>query len=225
MKIKEITLFTNKIESQKIFYGNVLGFEILRENENGFSVQVGYSVLSFKKSKKNHKYHYCFLIPSNKLDESIVWLNERLEIIKIEGDRITQYFESWNAKSVYFYDGAGNVAEFIVRYDLKNEQKDEFNLSQILCVNEIGMPTKNVGKINSELEQQLGSKFWKGNLKRFATNGTQNGLFLLVNNGLKKNWFPTDLETESAPFDATVIVDGNYHKIEFKKGELNTSCQ
>jgi len=220
MKIREITLFTNKLSDQKDFYKNSLGFEVLEEDKDEFSVQIGYSKLSFKKSMKNYKYHYCFLIPSNKLDESIDWLNKRLNIIKIEGNRITQKFESWNAKSVYFYDGSGNLAEFIVRYDLRNERPEKFDLSQILCVNEIGMPTTNVERLNSELEHRLNSKFWKGDLKRFGTNGTQNGLFLLVNNDVKKNWFPTELETESSPFSAIVDVNMKHHKIEFVDGEF-----
>ncbi|HHH49659.1 MAG TPA: glyoxalase [Saprospiraceae bacterium] len=216
MKIKELKLFTSKLLEQKEFFKNILGFEILAEDENEFSIQIGLTKFSFQKTEKDHKYHYCFLIPSNKLGESIEWLKERLELIKIEGNRITQKFESWNAESVYFYDGAGNLAEFIVRYDLKNDQDGTFNLAQILSVNEIGMPTNDVKKINKQLEEELNSKFWKGDLKRFGVNGTQEGLFLLVNNELKKIWFPTKVNTESAPFQATIDVDGKEHQIIFE---------
>jgi len=222
MKIKEIKLFTNKLSEQRKFFEEVLEFGVRTENDNIFSIQVGNTKLIFEKSELNHKYHYCFLIPSNKLDESIDWLNKRLDIIKIEKDRVKQKFESWNAESIYFYDGSGNLAEFIVRYDLKNNQQENFNLLQILCVNEIGMPTNNVRKINSELENQLNSKFWKGDCERFGTNGTQNGLFLLVNNEVKKNWFPIELKTESAPFEALIEVENICYKIVFGKGKIIT---
>jgi catechol-2,3-dioxygenase len=217
MIIKELKLFTNKLTIQKYFFENVLGFSIINNNNQRFSIQIGHTKLTFEKSNRNHKYHYCFLIPSNKLDESITWLNKRLEIIKIENDSIKQKFESWNAESVYFYDGARNLAEFIVRYDLKNNNSDEFDQSQIISVNEIGMPTSNVKKINTALEEQLHTKFWKGDLQRFGTNGTQNGLFLLVNNQIKKNWFPTTLNTESTPFEATIIVKNKSYQIKFEK--------
>ena len=220
MKIKEITLFTNQLEKQSAFFSETMGLDIIEKKDNKFSVQIGWTVLTFQKSNIDHKYHYCFLIPSNKLDESIEWLKKRLEIIKIEGNRIKQKFESWNAESVYFYDGSGNLAEFIVRYDLENNLENGFDLSQILCVNEIGMPTNDVEKINSVLEKELNSKFWKGNLNRFGTNGTQEGLFLLVNHELKKIWFPTELETEPSPFNATIEVNKKTYGIEFKKEKL-----
>ena len=220
MKIKEITLYSNNILNQEHFYGNVLGFDILEKSEKEFSVQIGFSKLSFKKSEKNHKYHYCFLIPSNKLQESIEWLSLRLDLIKIEGEKVTQIFENWNAESVYFYDGNGNIAEFIVRYDMKNETSDKFNISKILCVNEIGMTTNNIPKINQELENYLGTKFWKGDYTRFGTNGTQNGVFLLVNNEVKKEWFPTQLFTESSPFYTTVEVEGKVFYFCFEDGKL-----
>ncbi len=220
MKLKSLTLFTNQLLEQKNFYTKILGFELLDNEKDSFAIQVGITKLKFKWSEEDFKYHYCFLIPSNKLNESISWLQDRLKLIHIEEDRVIQNFESWNADSVYFHDGAGNLAEFIVRYDLKNEREEEFSLSQILSVNEIGMPTNNVAKINAALEEKLNSKFWKGDLKRFGTNGSQNGLFLLVNNELKKTWFPTELITQSSPFDAIVEVDENRFDINFVKQEM-----
>lgn len=221
MKIKSLTLFTNQLSEQKDFYTKTLGFELLDNAKDDFTVQVGFTKLKFKLSEEDCKYHYCFLIPSNKLNESLAWLQERLQLIKTEGERVIQNFERWNADSIYFYDGAGNLAEFIVRYDLQNESEEMFDLSQILCVNEIGMPTNDVAKINGQLEENLNSKFWKGDLERFGTNGTQNGLFLLVNNELKKTWFPTELETQSSPFDAIVDVEGNVFDIKFYNQELS----
>jgi len=216
MKIKELKLFTKNVKKQKEFYHNILGFDLISNQENKFTIKVGFTKLTFIKSKIDYKYHYCFLIPSNKLEESIEWLKKRLKIVKIENKKETQFFASWNAESVYFYDGVGNLAEFIVRYDLKNETTKAFNSSQIISVNEIGMPSNNVNKLNQQLEKQINSKFWRGNLERFATNGNQNGLFLLVNNEIKKEWFPTTLFPESAPFEAIVEVHKNKFKLEFK---------
>ncbi len=220
MKIKSLTLFTNKLSNQKDFYTKTLGFELLGNEKDGFTIQVGFTKLKFKRSEEDFKYHYCFLIPSNKLNKSIRWLQDRLKLIYIERDRVIQNFKRWNADSVYFYDGAGNLAEFIVRYDLQNESEGAFDLSQILCVNEIGMPTNDVAKINAALEEKLNSKFWKGDLERFGTNGSQNGLFLLVNNELKKTWFPTEVITQSSPFEAIVEVNENRFDINFVKQEM-----
>ncbi len=52
MRIKALTLFSNDLESQKSFYHDILGFELLKESYEGFLLLVGWSTLTFKKSLK-----------------------------------------------------------------------------------------------------------------------------------------------------------------------------
>ena len=52
-----------------------------------------------------------------------------------------------------------------------------FQKSDILCVNEIGMPTNNIEKIKTTLNKKFGTNFFKGDKKRFETNGSPEGLF------------------------------------------------
>ncbi len=220
MKIQELILYTNSISKQKEFYTKKLGFNLLEEKENKFSIQIGYTKLIFEYSECDYKYHYCFLIPSNKLNEAVNWLKKRLEIVKIEAKFETQFFESWNAESVYFYDGTGNITEFIVRYDLENAVNEEFNNTQIISVNEIGAPSKTIKKHDKLLEDSIHSKLWKGSYERFACNGTQDGLFLLVNKEEKKTWFPTKVKTESAPFKAVILNNKKQYNVTFKDEEF-----
>jgi hypothetical protein len=220
MKFKKLKLYTNKLESELAFYSETVGFKIIEQNKNSFSVKIGWSELSFEKSEKEHKYHYCFLIPSNKLHQAMEWMEKRIDIIDLENGRKTQNFETWNADSFYFYDGSGNVAEFIVRYDLANEDNADFDISQVLGVNEMGMPTNNVKSINQQLEKELETNFWKGDLERFGTNGNQEGILLLPNYNLKETWFPTTLKIISEPFEATVYNNGKLYEMEFRNEEL-----
>lgn len=222
MKIREITLFANQLSEQLYFYKNILGFEITHENSRNFTFQVGFTKITFERSEQKYIYHYCFLLPCNQLEAAIKWLNPRLDILKIEGERVIENFDTWNAHSIYFYDGAGNIVEFIVRHDLKNQTtKERFDLSQILCLNEIGMPTSDAKKINQQIEKELNSKYWKGDLERFGTNGTQDGLFLLVNNEIKKEWFPTTLQTQSSPFYGVFEVENYLYALQFKNARMN----
>lgn len=221
MRIKELTLWTNKMEEQRYFYEEKLAFNNLKEERDGFSLQVGFTKLRFKKSKINLKYHYCFLIPSNQLMAGIAWLEERLDLVRIEQDRIIQRFESWNADSIYFYDGAGNLAEFIVRYDLKNENDYPFSSSSIIGVNEIGLPTTDIEKTNQLLEQKLGSAFWKGDKKRFGTHGTNEGLLLLPNYEVKRTWFPTQMKIETAPFEGVIEIGQEHYYLFFEREKLH----
>lgn len=224
MKFKKLKLYTNQLESELKFYSEILGFEILEQNQNFFSVKVGWSELSFEKSENEYKYHYCFLIPSNKLNEALEWMEKRTEIVNIENSRKTQNFESWNADSFYFYDASGNIAEFIVRYDLKNNDNSDFNISKVLGVNEMGMPTANVKKTNDQLHNELETEYWKGDIERFGTNGTQEGIFLLPNYNLKDIWFPTSIKIKPEPFEAVIQNGDREYHIEYRNEKIKTTA-
>lgn len=224
MKFKKLRLYTNKLELEKRFYSEVLGFKIVDKSSNFFSLKIGWSELTFEKSEKEHKYHYCFLIPANKLNQALKWIKKRTEVLDIENGRKIQNFKSWNADSFYFYDASGNVAEFIVRYDLKNDDSGDFDISKVLGVNEMGLPTNDVKKLNQQLEDELNTKFWKGDIERFGTNGSQEGIWLLPNYELKEIWFPTTLKMKPEPFEAIIENKGKPYHVEFKNEKLKITA-
>lgn len=225
MRFKKLILYTNKLEEEFYFFSKKLGFKIIEQNKNSFTAKIGWSKLTFKKSEKQRTYHYCFLIPSNLLNQALEWMESKVEIIEIEAGRKIQHFETWNADSFYFYDASGNIAEFIVRYDLKNERNDSFDNSMVLCVNEIGMPTKNIEVLNNQLQHEIKSNFWKGDMERFATNGNQEGIFLLPNYEIKDIWFPTKIIIKPEPFETIVENEGNEYLIEFNNEKIKTTQQ
>jgi len=224
MRIRSLKLFTNKLELEKTFYSQTLGFEIIENTLNAFTVKIGWSKLTFEKTVQDYKYHYCFLIPSNKLEQAIEWMEKRVSIIDIENGRRIQRFESWNADSFYFYDASGNIAEFIVRHELDNGINSDFSISNVLCVNEIGMPTNNVEKANNELFKNFGTEFWKGDIKRFGTNGSQEGMFLLPNYEIKDIWFPTKIKIKPEPFEIQLENNDERYNMEYKNGEIITAA-
>lgn len=215
MKIKELSLYTHALESEKKFYSKTLGFKIVESSQDNFTLKIGWSHLTLKQSKKPYKYHYCFLIPSNMLYEALSWAKQRIEILDIEKGRKIQHFETWNADSFYFYDASGNVTEFIVRYDLKNNIDTPFSIEDVICVNEIGIPTTSIEETNTLMENELKSLFWKGDTKHFGTNGTQEGLFLLPNYKTRTKWFPTNVTVEPSPFKAVIENSGILYNFEF----------
>ena len=220
MRIKKLQLFTNQLLKEKEFYNETLGFELLADSRKAFRLKIGWSELSFIHSDKAHHYHYCFLIPSNKLQEALSWMEHSHEVIEIEKGRKTQGFESWNADSFYFYDASGNLAEFIVRHDLKNTSDSNFTISDVLCVNEIGLPSQNIKKLNQELNAISKTELWKGDLERFGTHGSDEGMFLMPHTLLKKNWFPTDMKIESAPLLVQTEHQGQSYEIKFKNEKV-----
>ncbi|MFT5723423.1 MAG: catechol 2,3-dioxygenase-like lactoylglutathione lyase family enzyme [Bacteroidia bacterium] len=223
MKIKRLTLYTNTLEAEKIFYTDTLGFKTIESSDQQFTVKVGWTELTFRLSDRKHTYHYCFLIPANQLKEALVWVASRTDIVSIEGHRTIQNFETWNADAFYFYDASGNIAECIVRYDLMNESVEAFDLDQMLCINEIGLPTNDIVKTNAQLKQEIGSDYWKGNTHRFGTNGDQEGLLLLANYDVKKEWFPTETKIIPEPFNVVIEHNNKMTELLVNEGSLHFS--
>ena len=224
MRFKKIKLYTNQLASEKRFYSEILGFKIADEHSGFFSVKVGWTVLSFEKSETEHNYHYCFLLPANTINQALEWMEKRTEVIDIEEGRKIENFKDWNADSFYFHDASGNIAEFSVRYDLENNIESEFDHPEVLGVNEMGLATKDVQNINNQLQTGLGTKFWKGDLKRFGTNGSQEGIFLLPNYKMKEFWFPTSLRIKPEPFEAVVENNGKTYHVEFRNEKLSITA-
>jgi catechol 2,3-dioxygenase-like lactoylglutathione lyase family enzyme len=228
MKIKRLTLLTKDLKGQKDFYSKTLGFTVVEVDEDSFAVQVGWSILTFISNQTEHFYHFCFLVPSNKLNESLIWMQKRTEIVEVEKGEYIVHFKTWNAHSFYFYDASGNIAEFIVRHDLENGTNTPFDINQVICVNEIsfaatfggGLGTNDPKAINSKLEQEIGSKFWKGDLERFATNGSLEGIFLLPNYEIKDVWFPTVMKIKPEPIQASIENDGTGFIVFYQENEL-----
>lgn len=222
VRFKKLKLYTDSLASELFFYTKTLGFNLLEQNEISFSVEIGWSILTFEESNIKHNYHYCFLLPSNQLTQALEWMERRTTVIDIDNGRKIQHFEIWNADSFYFFDASGNIAEFIVRYDLNNADYSVFDNTKVLGVNEIGMPTDDIEKINTQLESKLQTKFWKGDLVRFGTNGNQEGIFLLPNCTMKNSWFPTSLNITPTPFETVVEHNGKEHRIRFENEVIKT---
>ena len=220
MKIRSLTLYSENLETQQSFYTVVMGFKLINSGPTSFTIQVGWTELTFERSDQKRIYHFAFLIPSNKLGEALEWTEKRVPSLPTDNGEKIARFESWNANAFYFYDADGNIAEFIVRHDLKNESQETFGSKSVRCVNEIGMPTDDIQTLNQQLESIYDSPFWKGNKERFGTNGTQQGLFLLPNHRIKKEWFPTLDTLVPEPFKIEFESNGNAHSFRFENGMI-----
>src|SRR6185436_21190279 len=73
-------------------------------------------------------------------NEAFEWLYIKTTILWIEeyNDYIAD-FSNWNAKSIYFLDPAGNVVEFISRFDLNDSVDNPFSSDLIRSISEIGL--------------------------------------------------------------------------------------
>ncbi|MCH2230616.1 MAG: VOC family protein [Crocinitomicaceae bacterium] len=225
MNIQELTLYSNNLANQKRFYSQTLGFQIIVDTDAKLSFQIGVSVLTFEyTAKRKEQYHFAFNIPSNQEEDALLWLKDRLDVLK-DGDSEIQYFDFWDANAIYFYDNDRNIVEFIARKTLKKESSTEFSSDCVFNISEIGMPTANMSDIRDKLINQLSLPQYSGDVSRFCSIGNEEGLFICLNKEIKDFWYPTNEKTYSVDFEIRFSHNGNYLKGLFENDKLNIVYQ
>ena len=209
MRIKELTLHTNNLTAVKDFYGSVISMGINSESSNQVSFQAGATQLIFKESHTDELpfYHFAFNIPSNKIEDAKKWMEGKAELLPVSDNNYIADFVNWNAKSIYFYDSAGNIVEFIARFDLKNDTIEKFDSSQILSISEMGIVTNDVSALTQKLKEEYKVlDFVKSiNSETFSAIGDDNGLFILASEN--RNWYPTQVPSQKSSFEIKFIND------------------
>lgn len=211
MKLQHIQIQTNDLSKTIAFYTQTLGFQIIENNSTSVSFQIGSSILKFIENKNfDSIYHFAFNIPNNKLDEAIKWCDNKIDLIRIEDEKIITRFENWNANAVYFYDNNCNLLEFIARHDLDNSETKSFDIKSILNISEIGIVYEKPLELGQDLinKHQLSFFSKNANSEVFATIGDDEGLLIIVKPN--RNWYPTQTPSES---NKTEIRLENNHKI------------
>lgn len=196
MQIHEIWLKTSSVRKISDFYKNVLLFNTLPVSmENSTTIHAGKTNLIFENSFEDSKYHFAFNIPANKIEEAHTWLNQRVELLWLDeyGSYIAD-FDSWHAKSVYFFDPVGNIVEFIARFDLDDIASEAFSPMQIRNVSEIGIvfPQDTFDEDANSLMNDYPIQYFNKQppMKQFRAIGDDQGLFIVVPE--KRNWYPTN---------------------------------
>ena len=214
MLLKKIILQTKNIDELHAFYKNVLQFKVVRSDPESIIINAGITTLVFEKTKGLEKpfYHFAFNIPSNKFEEAFEWLKNKVEILWIgEYNGYVAEFTNWNARSVYFMDPAGNIVEFIARFDLHNAVEESFSAAHVVNVSEIGI-VFDAGQfdksVNNMLQQYQLEHFSKHPpLKQFRAVGNDEGLFIVVPE--HRNWYPTNIPCKIFPLSVVFENNGN----------------
>lgn len=198
--LKEIRLQTSVAISQMVlFYGNSLGLPVLEQSKTHCSFQVGESVLTFQFSETDSSepfYHFAFNIPENKIREAEAWQLERTSLIEppIRLKDLEHYsnnvvhFNHWNAHSIFFYDPAGNVVEYIARHTLNNANNKRFGPKDFLCISEIGLVVDSVDQAGKQVSNHFELGQYNASSDTFLALGDAHGLVLFFDTNTKANF-------------------------------------
>jgi len=181
------------LAKMKEFYHQSLGFPILDEADGRLTIGAGKTHVAFISAARDDGspfYHFAFNIPENKLLGARTWQKKRTELLPIPARlRDPNYpddvvdFNHWNAHSIFFFDPAGNVVEYIARHDLKNACEGAFDVNDILYASEIGLVVDDVPAAAAKLKEVVGVDQYRGGDDQFTALGDEHGLLLVMKRG------------------------------------------
>ena len=140
MNIEHVVMFASNFEETKHFYTKQLEIPLITEETKAFTLLFGETTVTFEKAPKDEQpfYHFALNVPANQFDEAKKWAKERVELL-LEDSEDEVYFQTINAKSLYFEDPAGNIVEFICRLSHSDESKKPFSASSLTKMPEMSI--------------------------------------------------------------------------------------
>ncbi|MEP6947775.1 MAG: hypothetical protein ABI863_00810 [Ginsengibacter sp.] len=221
MLLKEIRLQARKPSALFNFYKEILELPVMQSGSNGIAVMAGTSQIIFDNTTApgNPFYHLAFNIPSNKFEEAFEWIQKKVELLWLNDYKsYVADFTNWHAKSFYFIDPAGNILEFIARFDLNDNADEKFSSTHVRNVSEIGLvfPLQSFDSdVNHLLKQYPLSYFDKQPpLPHFRALGNDEGLFVIVPEN--RVWFSTK-STTSQIFPMEIVFIEKERLFELKR--------
>ncbi len=154
MLIHSLTLDSRDLAAQKDFYTERLGFKLISETQDSVRIKIGKTELTFQKSDSDQLYHFAFMIPTTSLEECIEFVEGLgVELLPFKGEKVIHFDRG---RAIYFHDSDGNIAEFIERPNAIREKGGPFQISEVVRLNEIGLPSKDALRRADQLIQDYG---------------------------------------------------------------------
>lgn len=207
---KKVTLYTDQLEDMKGFYEYQMGFRIVEEDSESFTLAIGSSTLIFRESERKAVYHFAFNIPGNQFTLAKSWAASRVTLNRQEGMNEI-FYANFNADAFYFQDPAGNVVEFIARRNI--DRMGDFTIDSLLNISEVSITTPFVEDIGELLEDMdipvRGNKGIEPKALNFL--GREDAFILLV--APKRTWYFSKQKSEVHPLTIE-LVDGRQIEID-----------
>ena len=218
MQIKKIFLETSRLNELKVFYNEMLCLPLRSTEKQDLVVHAGNSEIIFRQDSDNKQpfYHFAFNIPYNKIEAARFWLKEKIKLIWIDDyhSEIAE-FTNWKARSLYFFDPAGNILELIGRKEYSLGRDNVFSPKDFLSVSEIGIviPKEDYDKKVKEIMRLTELKYFSRQkpLPGFSAVGNDEGLLIAVYDDRK--WYPTNIHSGIFPLEIEIWQKDKIHRL------------
>lgn len=140
MHFETITIYSAALETTRKFYRDTLDFPIVEESDEFFTLEIGSTLFSIRQAPLGETpfYHFALDVPSNQFEHAKNWLKERVSLLTDEGhDEV--YFQTIDAKSIYFEDPSGNIVEWICRLSDATPCTEPFHPKLLQTVSEMSL--------------------------------------------------------------------------------------
>lgn len=195
MKIKHITLQTNKLVDMKNFYTKQLQMDLINETDDSFTLNIGASTLTYNLNDDHSFYHIAFCLNDAIYDDFIEKLSENHSKLQDKNGNAEFSSQIWQRKQIYFHDPQGNVIEFMPSIEERTGTESLWSHIQ-----EIGMPVQNVQLFRSQLHP-INSVF-NSESNTFSFFGDKEGVLVITK--VSRPWFPTVRKSEVHPIAVVV---------------------
>jgi len=192
-KILGLDLVTaTPLSELKNFYTGLLELPLVAEQKDRLTIRAGETIINFIHKNDNTAsfYHFAFNIPENKIIKAREWQLKRTALSATPSHMTDtgypediRHFRGWNAHSVFFWDPAGNLVEYIARHDLKNDREGEFSSKDLLCASEIAIIVNETEPVADDLKSTFNLQQYKGGDENFRAIGDENCLLLVIKKG------------------------------------------
>lgn len=189
-RILELRLMTSvSLEAMKTYYVDLLEMELISYSSKELTIMGGRTAITFVLSDDaGHPwYHFAFNIPENKILAARDWQLERTPLIPTPSSKIdpgypsdVRHFRHWNAHSLFFWDPAGNLLEYIARHDMTNARSGSFSREDILYASEIAFVVDDQAAEARLLNQHLNLDPYPRSTEFWWSMGDELGLLLCI---------------------------------------------
>jgi hypothetical protein len=211
MRIHELTLATEDLHGQSIFWGQTLGLPV-QDGGGGITVSLQRSTLRWEQALagSDPRYHFAINIPPGSIEEAAAWVAERQELLAFHGhpdvdEGATIVPIDRGGSAFYFLDAAGNVVELIANEHLDDGPDAPFGPHSLLEVAEIGLATADTETTRDVIQDVLSAEIlWGGREGWLLTAiGDDHGVVIVAPIG--RGWIPVGLPAR--PLPTTIVAD------------------
>jgi catechol-2,3-dioxygenase len=208
MQIEKVTLLSNALDQQDLFYRDVLGLTVERADFK-LLVHAGATLLEFQQGTQIWKgaYHFAFDIPENQVGKAYDRLRDHVQFFPAEDGSDIVTHSGWNAHSLYFLDPSENIVEIIGRHHESNASDGAFGAESILSVSEVGLPSQDVQRTVRKLTEALELEIYDGaGSTSFTAVGDPHGLLIVT--ALQRIWYPdTGIVSDYNPVEICLLLN------------------